>query len=283
MSKETVKETPLQMALLVLKYAAVVYCILAGLLFVMQRKILYVPAEGPLPTPAAVGLGAMTPVTVKTEDGLELAAWHAAPREEGGLTVVVFHGNAGAIAHRSGIALAMMKRGYGVLLQEYRGYSGNPGRPSEEGLYADGRAALAWLKEKGYGSGRLAYYGESLGTGVAVQMALETPPKYLVLHSPYSSVPDVGQEHYPVFPAYLLLRDRFSSIDKIASIKAPLLIMHGDADTLIPIALAKELFDAANEPKTFIVIEGGGHNDLYVHGGGDKVGGWLEGYETREN
>src|SRR5690606_3902508 len=141
-SEEAPEETKQARLLRILKYIAAAYFLLAALFFIFQRQILFNPLPGPLPAPASVNLGMMKPVTVTTRDGLNLVAWFVPPKTADKPVVAVFHGNAGTIAHRTGIALAMIDRGYGVFLQEYRGFSGNPGHPSEEGLYKDARAAL---------------------------------------------------------------------------------------------------------------------------------------------
>src|SRR5262250_2244954 len=167
-------------------------------LFVFQRSLLYVPNTG-APSLAEAGLeGAMESVQIKTTDGLQLLAWYRAPSSNPGLMLVYFHGNAGHIGDRGDRVRPYLDAGFGVLLVEYRGYGGNPGRPSEAGLYADARAAIAFLREAGVGNDRIVLYGESLGTGVAVQMASEGVGSALVLESPPSSIPAVAQSRYPI-------------------------------------------------------------------------------------
>lgn len=253
-----------------------VYFAAVAFLYATQRSIMYVPATQPLPPPAQMGLPAMEAVTTKTEDGLNLVAWFAPPRDAEKPVVAVFHGNAGSIAGRIHIAEVLLGRGYGVFLAEYRGYGGNPGAPDEEGLYRDGRAAVAWLEEKGYKPKDLAIYGESIGTGVAVQIAAEIQPGYLILQSPFSSAVDVAIERFTIMPARLMVRDRYENGLKIGRIGAPLLIVHGERDTLIRIGLGKKLFEKANEPKTFVTIAGAGHNDMYRNGAGGKIVEWLD-------
>lgn len=258
-----------------------VYVIVAAMLFFSQRNMLYLPhlpsRELP-PAPSELGLK-MEVVNVQTTDGLSLLAWYAAPRKNQPV-VVVYHGNTGNVAHRAYIAEQMMKQGYGVLMLEYRGYGGNDGKPTEEGLYTDARASLKWLGKKGFKPSRLVYYGESLGTGVAVQMALEAPPRAIVLQSPYSSILDVAAPHFWFLPVAPLIRDKFDSASKVGKIHAPLLIIHGDKDNLIPITLAQKLYRAANQPKKFLTVHDAGHN-LLMDGALRQVMEWVAKQETK--
>jgi fermentation-respiration switch protein FrsA (DUF1100 family) len=240
-----------------------VYVAILVLLYVFQRQILYVPDKHKLPPPATAGAPSMKAIEVTTADGLKLAAWFAPPRGKGGKIIIMYHGNAGNISHRADKAQFYIDHGYGVYLCEYRGYGGNPGRPTEQGLYADARTAPAWLEKQGYSPAQFILYGESLGTGVAVQMALELQPRFLVLEAPFSSAVDAAAAHYAAFPVSALMKDRYDSLSKIGKVKSSLLIVHGDEDKVIPIELSRKLFDAANHPKEFSSIHEGGHVDLY--------------------
>ena len=204
-----------------------------------------------------------------TEDGLTLHGWFVPP--EGaptGVTVIVFNGNAGNRAHRAPLARALAQRGIATLLVDYRGFGGNPGSPSEEGLARDARAALAYTASRPDVSGdRIVYFGESLGTAVAVRLSVEQPPFALVLRSPFTSLVDVGAYHYPILPVRWLLRDRFASIDRIGQNNSPVLIVAGDRDSIVPLALSERLFDAAPEPKQMVRIAGPDHNDLELLAG----------------
>ena len=149
-----------------------------------------------------------------------------------------------------------------MLLFDYRGYGGNPGDPSEDGLAADARAAQQWLaRQPDVDPRRIAYFGESLGAAVAVGLAVQSPPAALVLRSPFTSLPDVGAVHYPWLPVQRLLLDRYPSIDRIASVSAPVLVIAGDRDDIVPMSLSRRLYDAAAEPKRFVLVPGAGHND----------------------
>ena len=242
----------------------------AGLYFV-QRSLLYFPDRA-TPDPARYGLAdEITPIAYRTDDGLLLSAWYRPAARADRATIVYFHGNAGHHGDRGPVVRYLWEAGYGVLLAGYRGYGGNPSTPSEAGLSADARAAVGWLTEQDVSPGCLVLYGESLGSGVAVRLASETPVAAVLLESPFSSVADVGQAQYPIFPVKLLLRDRFDSLSRIAGIGAPLLVMHGEADRTVPIRFGRRLFDAAVEPKQAWWVPAGGHVDLHRHGASDVV------------
>lgn len=222
------------------------------------------------PNPADAVAAGMRVVGYETDDGLRVEGWYRAA-ESARLTLVYFHGNAGHLGDRLFLVRPYLDAGYGVLLAGYRGYGGNPGRPSEEGFYADGRAALSWLAGNAVAPDRTVLFGESLGTGVAVQMAVEHPVAGLILQSPFTSVVEVGQEAVPWLPVSLLMTDRFDSLSKIPDIEAPLLLVHGEADRVIPVQFGYRLFDAALEPKTSQFVPGAGHNDLYLFGISEAV------------
>lgn len=176
--------------------------------------------------------------------------------------MLVCNGNAGDRSMRAGLAVAFNRAGFSVLLFDYRGYGGNPGDPSEDGLAADARAAQQWLaRQPDVDPRRIAYFGESLGAAVAVGLAVQSPPAALVLRSPFTSLPDVGAVHYPWLPVQRLLLDRYPSIDRIASVSAPVLVIAGDRDDIVPMPLSLRLYDAAAEPKRFVLVPGAGHND----------------------
>ncbi len=241
---------------------ALLYVGLAAALFVVQRQMLYIPF-GAIEEPRVAGVPEMAAVRPRTSDGLDIVGWHAPPREAGAPTVVLFHGNGGHLGMRAWMARALLDAGMGVMLAGYRGYEGNAGSPSEDGLYADARAALDWLAERGVAGGDLVLYGESLGTGVAVKMASERPVAAMILQSPYTSIADVAATMFWFLPVHWLVRDRFDSLSRIAALRVPLLVVHGERDDLIPVALGRALFAAAREPKRALWIPEGGHNDLW--------------------
>jgi hypothetical protein len=237
------------------------------LMWIMQRRLIYFPTQA-VP-PAAVALPHAEEVSYPTEDGLSLAAWFVPPGgDDPRGTVVVFNGNAGNRAGRIPLAEAFTERGYGVLLVDYRGYGGNPGSPSEEGLAADARAAVAYLQTRpGSDPDRLVYFGESLGAAVALGLAEHQAPAALVLRSPFTSLPDVASTHYPFLPTSLLLRDRYPCLETIRGIEVPVMIVAGSADSIVPIEQSRELYGAASGPKRLLVIDEADHNDFALTAG----------------
>ena len=244
-----------------------IYLALLALLFLMQRSLLFVP-NTQRPDLAEEGLeGAMQSVELVTADGLRLLAWYRPPAGNPGTLLLYLHGNAGHIGHRGERVRPYLDAGFGVLLPEYRGFGGNPGRPSEAGFYSDARAALDFLAEQGIAAERIVLYGESLGTGVAVQMAVERDCAALVLEAPYTSVAAVAQSRYWMFPVRALVLDRFDSLSKIARVRCPVFIMHGERDRIIPIRYGRALFQAASEPKDARWFVEGNHTNFDEFGG----------------
>ena len=255
-----------------------VYIIFVAALYVFQRNLMYHP-DSMVPFPAGSGVSEMEVVGLVTDDGLRLLAWYR-PAEEERATLVYFHGNAGHIGTRGDKVRPYLDAGLGVLLVSYRGYAGNPGSPTEKGLYADGRAALGFLAERGIGPASVVLYGESLGSGVAVdvahrQAAIE-PVAGVILESPFSSIADVAQTHYPFVPARWLVRDHFDSVAKIAAISAPLLVLHGGRDRVVPLRFGRRLSTAAAQPKENRWFDEAGHNDLYSYGAATVVTAFIE-------
>jgi fermentation-respiration switch protein FrsA (DUF1100 family) len=255
-----------------------------GLFWMAQRRLIY------FPTQAIEDVSIVSPeyeeVTFTTGDGLTLSAWWIpATGDPEGSTIIVFHGNGGNRADRTPLARGLTQQGYGVLLMDYRGYGGNPGSPSEEGLLLDAEAAVAYLKSRpDVDSDKLVYFGESLGAAVAIAAAQEHPPSALILRSPFTSLPDVARAHYPYLPTGLALRDRYPSIDTIRTLDVPLLVIAGSQDTIIPFSQSRELYEASPGPKRFVTIEGADHNDpALTHGPRliDETTGFLE--DTRES
>lgn len=249
---------------------ALVYGATVLLLWLFQRNLLYVPTRE-RPDLAQAGLTGFHEVTLQTEDGLDLLAWRL-PAPEGRATVIYFHGNAGHIGHLGDRARNYQADGFGLLLPEYRGYGGNPGKPDEAGLYADGRAALAYLRKLGIPANKIALHGESLGSGIAVKIAAEAaeqgqPVSAIVLEAPYTSIPEAAQRHYWYLPAKWLVWDRFDSLTRAGKIGAPLLLLHGEKDRTVPVEHGRRLFAAAREPKEAHFFPEAGHLDLPQSGG----------------
>jgi fermentation-respiration switch protein FrsA (DUF1100 family) len=251
-------------AVLILGYAA-----LSLFMYVFQRSLMYFPNRA-RPEPVSVGVPEMRSVSLRTEDGLDLHAF-SRPPNEGRATLVLFHGNAGNIGHVAHKARPLLDRGLGVLLVDYRGYGGNPGSPSEAGLISDGRAALAFLAERGIGPERTVLYGESLGTGVAVALAAETPVGAVVLEAPFTAAQAVAERRYWYLPVRLLMKDRFNSLARIGQVRSPLLILHGERDLVVPVAQGRALLAAANAPKQGHFIADADHSDLFQNGAAGLV------------
>jgi len=207
-------------------------------------------------------------VWISAADGVRLHGWwKEAPGAE--LATLYLHGNAGNVTHRGSHILAVAEAGSSILVIDYRGYGKSTGRPSEAGIYADARAAYDWLRGRGRPPERIVAHGESLGTAVAVELAVRVPVAGVVLEAPFSSAGDVAGTILPVLGP-LLVRS-FRSIEKIGSLRAPLLVIHGERDGIIPIELGRRLFEAAPEPKEFWAVAGAGHNDLVEAGGAEYV------------
>lgn len=243
------------------------------LLFFFQRRMMFFP-ESRVPSPREVGIAHAEEVTFSTEDGLNLAGWFVRSDKVGApvATVLVFNGNAGNRASRAPLAQALAQQGINVLLFDYRGYGGNPGSPTETGLTADARAARAYLANRSdIDSSRIVYFGESLGTAVALALAVEQPPAALVLRSPFTSMVDVGRYHYPRLPVRLLLRDRFASNEIIGLLRSPLMIIAGDRDEIVPFEQSRLLYEAAPMPKEMVVIAGASHNDFDLLAGEEMI------------
>lgn len=237
----------------------VAYVALCLMLLFVQRKLLFIPDPRPVPIPALAGI---EDVVLTASDGVKLHAWYV-PGERS-VTLVIFHGNAGTRGGgRARWIEDLRDLGAGVFILDYRGYGGSEGSPSEEGFYRDAEAAIGWLEERG--APGLVYLGESIGSGVAVEMAVRRPPAALILQSAFTSVVDAARSIYPwmrALPLDFFVRDRFDNLEKIARVSCPSLHLHGRSDSIIPFSLGEALFAAACEPKELWGIEGAGHNDL---------------------
>ena len=241
------------------------------LIWAFQRTLIYFPFDD-VPSPSAVGLAEVELVTFPTADGLVLSGWFVSSRSTAASgTVIVFNGNAGNRAYRAPLAAALRDYGYQVLLFDYRGYGGNAGAPTEPGLLADARAARAYLLGRAdVDASRLVYFGESLGSAVAIALAAEHHPAALVLRSPFTSLADVGRVHYPFLPVGLLLWDRFASLEAIRDVGCPVLVIAGDRDRIIPVSQSRRLYDEVRTPKDLVIIAGADHNDPEL-GAGEEM------------
>lgn len=259
----------------VLAFLFLIYTCLLTLLYFFQRDLLFHPSsayEGPSKLYPGLGLEEQT---VVTEDGIPLKMWYA-PAKGKKLTLLYFHGNADNLRTAAGVLLPYIQAGYGVLVAEYRGYSGLPGRPTETGLYRDGRAALGWLAKHDLRPEQEVLFGYSLGTGVAVQLATEVPVKALILVAPYTSMVDLARQRFPFFPVEWLTRDRFENFHKIGSFHGALLIANGGHDVVVPPAQGQQIFNLAHEPKEYVFIPEGTHINIFESEFLAKSLTWLE-------
>jgi uncharacterized protein len=222
---------------------------------------LYFPSAAIQHSPAADGL-AFHELSIETEDGERLHGWWVEAQSASRGQVLLCHGNAGNISDRVLHARLLSVAGFDVLLFDYRGYGRSTGTPDEQGTYRDARAARsALLREVGTESSRLFYLGESLGGAVALDLALKCPPRGLVLQSTFTGVRDMARLHYPFIPR-ALVPDAYPSLRRIRDLHAPLLVLHGELDQIVPLSHAQALLQAAPEPKRMQVFPGVGHNDL---------------------
>ena len=243
---------------------------LVSYMWLFQRKFLF-RAERVRMDPAECGLPEMRTVPIAATDGLKLRAWYRSASAADAPVILYFHGNDAHLGTRAEKIRPYLDAGYGVLLMSYRGYGGNPGRPSEEGLYHDARAAIQFLAAEEIRPEDVIYYGESLGSGVAVQLALETTPAAIILEAPYTDVTAVGRRRYPFLPVRLLMRDRFDNLSKIAAVRAPVMVIHGEKDRTTPVDHGRAVHAAASEPKEARFYAEAAHLDLYEFGAAEDV------------
>lgn len=238
-----------------------------AMLWALQRQLIYFPDRTPVPAAGEVIAGARD-VTLHTADGLELGAWFVPPTgpSDDGMAVLVAPGNGGNRAGRAGFAEELSRHGLAVLLMDYRGYGGNPGEPSEDGLAADADAAVEALAELGFPAERTLYFGESLGSGVVAALHARHPPAGLVLRSPFTDLADVGARHYPWLPVRALLRDRFPVAEHLATSDVPVTIIYGDRDSVVPTLLSVRVADRAPALAERVVLAGADHNDSVMFG-----------------
>lgn len=238
-----------------------------AILWALQRQLIYFPDPTPVPPAADVIAGARD-VTLRTSDGLELGAWFvpADAVEDTGMAVLLAPGNGGNRAGRAGLAEELSSRGLAVLLMDYRGYGGNPGSPSEDGLATDADAAVAALEELGYPAQRTIYFGESLGSGVVAGLQARRPPAGMVLRSPFTDLADVGTHHYPWLPVRALIRDRFPVVNHLAASDVPVTVIYGLRDSVIPPELSARVADRAPSLAERVVLAEAGHNDAVMFG-----------------
>ncbi|WP_158240805.1 alpha/beta hydrolase [Telmatospirillum siberiense] len=238
-----------------------IYLLAVGIMVFRQRSLLYRPLPAPA-DPQSAGVTWMR----RVERNGRLQGWFAPPPSPDAPILVFFHGNRGTLARVAAKTTPWRDAGVGVFAATYRGYEGNPGHPSEAGLYEDGRAALDWLSQAGFSAAQLILYGESLGTGIVTQLATERTCRGVILEAPFSSMTEIAAGRYPWLPCRWLLRDRFDNLSKIGDITVPLMILHGARDRTVPLVHARRLAAAAPEAR-LVVLEEADHLNLYESGG----------------
>ena len=255
-------------------FALVFYCGFVALLYVMQRSIQYFP-ESFRTAPAAAGLPEAEEIVLDSTDGERVIVWHVPPRGEKPV-VLYFHGNGASLRWRLDRFRALTADGSALVALSYRGYGGSSGKPTEAGLIDDALAAYGFTVAR-YAPSRIVVWGESLGTGVAVAVAAEKPVGHLVLQSPFSSAADIGAARYWFVPVRLLMKDQFRSDLRIGKVTAPVLVLHGDRDNVVPIAFGERLYELINAPKRFVRVPGAGHNDLGANGAVEAAKQFIDG------
>ena len=250
------------------------YIALTAVVYVAQRSLMYFPDTAHV-LPAAAGLPEAEEVPLTAADGVRIAAWHVPPRD-GKPVILYFHGNGGALRFRVTRFRRLIADGIGLVALEYRGYGGSGGSPNEQGLIADAQAAYHFAAAQ-YPPQQLVLWGESLGSGVAIAVAAERPVGRVILEAPFTSAVALGARHYWYLPVRLLMKDQFRSDLRIGKVKAPVMIMHGVNDRVVPYVMGEQLFELANKPKHFVRFLDGGHEDLDDNGGLDAVARFLAG------
>ena len=263
--------------MVLLKFFLVAVAVFGGvvlLAYLGQRSLQYHPDRARTP-PALAGLTAAEEIELKTADGETVIVWHVPPKGDRPV-VLYFHGNGGSLAWRANRFKTFTADGTGLVALSYRGYGGSSGSPTEAGLIADAEAAYAFAATR-YPVERIAVWGESLGSGVAVALAESHKVSRLILESPFTSAADVGAQVYWFLPVQLLMKDAFRSDQRIGRVTVPLLVVHGTTDPVVPFGLGQKLFALANEPKRMVRLEGGGHSNLDQFGAQEAIRAFLSG------
>lgn len=263
----------MSMLLKIVLIAAAAYTCLVLAAWLGQRRLMYFPDPSRI-SPAAAGLAGVEEHLLDVSDGVKLVTWQAAA-QPGQPTLLYFHGNAGGLVNRAGRFARYRAIGYGLFAVSYRGYSGSTGSPSESANFGDAILAYEVLRGRGVAPEDIVVYGESLGSGVAVALAAQRKVGALVLDAPYTSIVDVAAGQYPFLPVRMLLTDRYESNVLIQHVGAPVLILHGARDSIIPVEMGRSLHALANEPKRLVIFPQGRHVDLDDHGAVQEVQTWV--------
>ena len=248
---------------------------IVGGLYRFQRQLLFRPNKTRPRLEDDLALLGVREVALMTSDGLSLCSWYLPPAN-GRPVIVYFHGNGGHIGYRAERLRRFARDGYGVLLAEYRGYANNPGTPCEAGLYADAEAAIDFLSGRAITTNRIVLWGESLGSGLAVYLAARRTVAGVILEAPFTSITAAAQHRYPFVPTKRLVRDRFDSLSQIGQVRAPLLVLHGERDMIVPVRHGRALLEAASAPKEGWFAPGAGHQNLAQFGAVDAAIAFIE-------
>jgi uncharacterized protein len=257
----------------VIVVALALYAMAVVVMYAAQRRFIYFPEPGRT-SPAAAGLPDVSERIIATPDGEKVVAWYG-KAQRGQPTLLYFQGNGGTLELRSETISRYLARGRGMFMMSYRGFSGSTGAPSEAANVADAKLAYDTLIKDGVSPDDIILYGESLGTGIVIQVAREKMVAGVILDSPYTSILELASQYYPWLPVSLLLEDRYESIRYIRDVHVPIFILHGEADDVVPVEMGRRLFAAANEPKELKTIPGGGH---VIHDGptSEIVNRWID-------
>ena len=234
---------------LILITFALIYFLLVILTYIFQRNLLYHPNENNYANDQLIV--PIEKILIKTKDNINLKAWYYKKNLNNYKTILFLHGNAGSLKNRIHKINHFKDIKINFLLLSWRGFSGNKGKPNEKGLYEDARSAVRWLNDQGIENKDIIIYGESLGTGIATEIAQNKKFAGIILESPFTSMIDAGYDKYPFLPVKLLLKDKYESNKKIKNINSPILIMHGKIDNIVPFYMGKKMYELANEPKYF--------------------------------
>ena len=232
--------------IILLIFALIYFSILIST-YIFQRSLLYHPTENNYAGDQITV--SVDKVKIKTQDDIELIAWYHNKTQNEYKTILFLHGNAGTLENRIHKINHFQEMNINFLIIAWRGFSGNSGKPTEKGLYEDARSAVRWLKSRGIKENNIIIYGESLGTGIATEIAQNKNFAGIILESPFTSMVEAGKDKYPFLPVRLLLKDKYESNKKIKNIHTPILIMHGKVDKIVPFHMGKKMYELANKPK----------------------------------
>lgn len=251
------------------------YLVVGIAALIAQRKLMYFP-DSTRVLPSSFALAGVEELVLRTPDGARLVAWYG--RAAPGLpTLLYFHGNAGNLASRSERVRRFLAHGLGIFMLSYRGYSGSTGSPTERANVADAKLAYDMLVKEGVAPEDIILYGESLGSGVAVQLAAERSVGALVLDAPYTSIVDMAARVYPIFPVRWFVFDRYETMRYLPDVHAPVLVIHGEEDEVIPVEMGRAVYAAANGPKEIVTFPGARHSDHHLFGSYEEIFRWIDG------